>query len=231
MEVPGRKGFEKKLLKVGSSPSVLLCQPCQGEDVNEPSEGYCENCSIFLCSPCIKAHRKLPITATHVIKSKDEMPRVQLTSDPCLELCVIHKTKIVKFFCQGHNEVGCGDCMIVHHKTCKAELVTGVSTDFGKSGELQQVKCHLESIVKQLKSKVQDIKSNLEEAVDRNLKLVEEIKKFKRDVNAYLDNAESELLKEVEVLQKKDVKLQNKLQQECESLKIEMEHLRKIPAK
>lgn len=227
MEVSGRKDFGKKVLKAGNSTGVIFCQPCQGEDENVAAEGFCETCSMCLCSSCIKAHQKLPLLRNHVIRSKDEIPKTRAHTDPCLELCAHHKTEVVKFYCDGHNEVGCGDCMVMYHKTCKVDLIKDVSNKYGESNELHQINDCIKKLEQQIISTKLSLKHNLNEATNISLIAIEEIEKFRRDVNAYLDNAEAELLEEVEQLKKTDVSLNKKLKGECESMHKEIKEIQK----
>lgn len=222
MEVSGHKDWD-----TGSRQYNILCQPCQSEDENIPATSFCETCNIFICASCFRSHRKLPLTKNHVIKSKDEMPRTPTQTDPCSELCATHKTEIVKFYCLSHDEVGCGDCMVVHHKACKVDLVPNVSGNYRNSEELQNVKCLLDKVVQQITSHKEDIKSNLKAAAEIYMEVVEEIKTFREDINIYLDNAEAELLKDVKRLRDTDESLQNKLLEECEAMHKELEKMQR----
>ena len=44
-----------------------VCGPCEGEEGMIEAKQYCGVCSEFLCDPCVKHHRKLPITKNHKI--------------------------------------------------------------------------------------------------------------------------------------------------------------------
>ncbi|XP_053395674.1 E3 ubiquitin-protein ligase TRIM33-like [Mercenaria mercenaria] len=143
MEVSGRKH--------GRDKGEILCQPCHGEDDEVPAEDYCENCNEYFCSSCLKVHRKMAVTKNHVIKSKADMPRTNVQSDPCVEPCDIHRTEIVKYYCHQHDSVGCGDCMVIDHKTCNVELVSDVSGNYhGNSGEIEMTKENIKEIERRI---------------------------------------------------------------------------------
>ncbi|XP_060573182.1 transcription intermediary factor 1-beta-like [Ruditapes philippinarum] len=215
MEVSGRKG---------SSDIIRSCQPCKGDGDIVQAEGYCENCNEFICSSCIKAHRKLAGTKNHVIKSKDEMLTVLSSqSDPCTELCDVHKTEIVKIYCQDHNSVGCGDCTVLEHTSCKVQLVSDVSCNYDNGDELVQLKHSIDHLMKNLDSCKQEIKCSLVTADEIKITILKEIKTFRKEMNNYLDRVEIDLIQEVEKISASDIAKQQKLQGRCEALNDEIE--------
>jgi hypothetical protein len=90
------------------------------------------------------------------------MPTAMSTqSAPCTELCDVHKNEIVKFYCQKHNSVGCGKCMIHEHNSCKIQLVLDVSRDYDDSDEFVRIKHRIDHLKKYLNSCKQEIKFSL----------------------------------------------------------------------
>ena len=209
MEVSGRRG---------SSDSTVLCQPCQGDGDTVKAEGYCENCNQFICPFCIKGHRKLPLTKNHVIKLKDEMPKfVASQSDPCTELCEVHKNEIVKFYCQQHDLVGCSDCMVLEHATCKVQLVSDVSCNYDNSDELVLIKHRIDHLRRNLNSCKKDIELSLKTADEIKISAIKEIRKFRKEMDAYLDKVTKDLIQEVERLSADDISKQHKLHDQCKT--------------
>ncbi|XP_060590478.1 E3 ubiquitin-protein ligase TRIM33-like [Ruditapes philippinarum] len=130
---------------------TVLCQPCECDGDTIEAEAFCETCNEFICSPCLKVHRKLAVSKNHVIKSKDEMPiSREKQKDPCTELCSVHHTEIIKFYCEDHNSVGCGDCMVLSHKTCSVKLVSDVSDNYDTCEELVQIKSKTETFLRRI---------------------------------------------------------------------------------
>jgi hypothetical protein len=215
MEVLGRKE---------SSDIIRSCQPCKVDGDTVLAEGFCENCNEFLCSSCIKAHRKLAVTKNHVIKSKDEMPTVLSTqSDPCTELCDVHKNEIVKFYCQDHDSVGCGDCMVLEHTSCKVQLVSNVSCNYDDSDAFVRIKHSIDHLMKNLDSCKQEIKCSLITADEIKITILKEIKTFRKEMDTYLDKVENDLIQEVEKISAGDIAQQQIIQGRCEALNYEIE--------
>ncbi|XP_060607806.1 uncharacterized protein LOC132759945 [Ruditapes philippinarum] len=216
MEVSGRK-----------ETSAISCQPCQRDGDTAQADGYCENCNEFICSSCIKAHRKLAVTTNHVIKSKDEMPTYQTQSDPCTELCDVHVNEIVKFYCQEHDSVGCGDCMVLQHTSCKVQLVSDVSSNYDNSVDLVLIKHRIDNLRKNLASCKEEIKCSLKAADEIKTEVVKEIKLFRKEMDDYLDKMEADLLQKVDEMNDRDVSSQKKLQDQCEALSDEMKEFQR----
>ncbi|XP_045188165.2 transcription intermediary factor 1-alpha-like [Mercenaria mercenaria] len=217
MEVSGRTKSNQE-----DGKENILCQPCHGDGDNVPAEGYCETCHEYFCSSCLKFHRKQSVSKNHVIKSKDEMPRVKIQTDPCSELCAFHHTEIVKFYCQGHNSVGCGDCMVLEHKSCKVQLVSDVSGNYGNSDELEQIKRKIEDLRKDISASKHEIKRSLQVVEDVKIKIIKDIKSYRREMNNYLDRVETELIQEVEKLNAYDVSQQSQFLDECKTMENEI---------
>ncbi|XP_045188247.2 uncharacterized protein LOC123546124 [Mercenaria mercenaria] len=217
MEVSGRTKSNQE-----DGKENIICQPCHGDGDNVPAEGYCETCNEYFCSSCLKFHRKQSVSKNHVIRSKAEMPRVQIQTDPCSELCAVHKTEIVKFYCQVHNLVGCSDCMVLEHKSCKVQLVSDVSGNYGNSDELEQIKKKIEDLRKDISASKHEIKRSLQVAEEVKIKIIKDIKSYRREMNSYLDHVETDLIQEVEKLNTNDVSQQSQFLDECKAMENEI---------
>ncbi|XP_045167572.2 protein wech-like [Mercenaria mercenaria] len=219
MEVGGRREPNKFIQK----QEDILCQPCQCDGVDILADGYCKTCNEYFCSFCLKLHKRLSISKAHVIIHKDRMPKVPYNSDPCLELCTIHKAEIVKSYCQRHDSVGCNDCMIVDHTSCKIQLVTEVSSNYGNSRELNLIKQRIADLTDNIVSSKHEITCTLKRAQEMKNKLTEEIKTFRKELNDYFDRMEAKLLDEVEQITARDVALQTQLKDQCKTMEKEIE--------
>ncbi|XP_045188304.2 E3 ubiquitin-protein ligase TRIM71-like [Mercenaria mercenaria] len=217
MEVSGRTKSNQEDRKEN-----ILCQQCHVDGDNVSAEGYCETCNEYFCSSCLEVHRKQSLSKNHVIKSKHEMPRVKIQADPCSELCALHKTEIVKFYCHGHNSVGCGDCMVLEHKSCKVHLVSDVSGNYGDSDELVQIKKKIEDIRKDILASKHEIERSLQVAEEVKIKVIKDIKSYRREMNSYLDHIETYLIQEIEKINVNDVSQQSQFLDECKVLENEI---------
>ncbi|XP_060590485.1 uncharacterized protein LOC132745552 [Ruditapes philippinarum] len=226
MEVSGRKEWDDKHSTSNQGRQLtVLCQPCECDGDTIEAEAFCETCNEFICSQCLKVHRKLAMSKNHVIKSKNEMPiSGKKQKDPCSELCSVHHTEIVNFYCEDHNSVGlgCGDCMVLSHKTCSVKLVNDVSDNYDTCEELVQIKSKTQNFLRRILSYQGDIVNNIKTADEMREKIMKEIHIFRQEINEYLDNAEADLLKGIDQLTSEQVSHLEHMQKEFESLDTEM---------
>ncbi|XP_060590471.1 uncharacterized protein LOC132745539 [Ruditapes philippinarum] len=224
MEVSGRKeGDDKHSTTNQARKLTVLCQPCKCDGDTREAEAFCETCNEFICSPCLKVHRKLAMTKNHVIKPKNEIPiSREKQKDPCTELCSAHHTEIIKFYCEYHNSVGCGDCMVLNHKTCSVKLVSDVSDNYDTCEELVQIKKKTETFLRRISSYQGDIVNEIKTADEIRETIMNEIHIFRQEINEYLDNTEADLIKRIDQLTSKQVSQLGHMQKEFESMETEM---------
>ncbi|XP_060582285.1 uncharacterized protein LOC132738710 [Ruditapes philippinarum] len=224
MEVSGRKEWDDIHSTDNQGRQCRnLCQPCECDGDTIEAEAFCETCNEFICFPCLKAHRKFAISKNHVIKSKNEMPiSREKQKDPCSELCSVHYTEIIKFYCEDHNSVGCGDCMILSHKTCSVKLVNDVSDSYNTREELVQIRKKMATLLRRISSYQDDIVDGIKTADEMRERIMKEIGIFRQEINEYLDNAEADLMKRIDQLTSKQVSKLGHMQKEFESMDTEM---------
>jgi hypothetical protein len=88
--------------------------------------------------------------------------------------CKKHDDEIIKFYCRSHNVVGCGDCIVLEHTSCKPEYIKDLAKTF-TDGDVY------ESIVKHLRNKKSDYEQEIEKSKDESEKMSE--KALKKSVN------------------------------------------------
>lgn len=217
MEVSGRRNDRTETVK------GVICQPCQSDGDVIEAEGYCETCNEFFCSSCLGFHRKQSMTRNHTIKIKNEMPIVGGQTDQCLEPCIVHNTEVVKFYCAEHDFVGCGDCMVLDHKTCNVVLVQTVSGEYKNGDDLKNLTRMLEQLKVEFVSCHQKVKQNLTATPELKRKAVDAVKQFREEMNDYLDTVEGDILTQLEQLESEDLTLQNQLMKDCASFEKEID--------
>lgn len=129
MEVEGKtvKDVEK------SVNIILTCDSCEDEDQRVEAEGFCTSCQEYMCSNCIKYHRKARLTKHHSFLGRTCMPAKKPESRAipvCTEKCEKHPAEIFKFFCSDHDTVGCSDCIILDHNHCNKKYITEIANSF-----------------------------------------------------------------------------------------------------
>ncbi|XP_060559304.1 E3 ubiquitin-protein ligase TRIM33-like [Ruditapes philippinarum] len=197
MEVPGRTQGSSPKYSAGKSlrrQRTIFCQPCSSDGDTTVAIRYCQNCNEYLCAVCLKAHRKQAVSKNHILMDGYNMPNVALPTVTPNEICTKHKNEIIKYFCISHDAVGCGDCMIIHHKFCKIDRIQDKCTDYFDGTEHQNILRKVEQFVKdidEIKRELQASEGNVRQAY---AKAIKDVTAFKKEIIDYLDDAESEML-------------------------------------
>ncbi|XP_045160647.2 uncharacterized protein LOC123525569 [Mercenaria mercenaria] len=198
MEVSGRKGATAMSDTVSQSSTEdydISCQPCSFERNNVGAEGYCQTCSEYLCKTCLNVHRKQSATRNHIILGNDQMPKEQSKSrDVCTKPCSVHVQEIIKFYCTSHDVVGCGDCMVIDHKSCKVDLVENVSST--TDNEKREVRKQIDQFEKDIKKTKKDLISSKQDIVENYSKISQDIAEFRKKINKSLDKMEAAIVLE-----------------------------------
>ena len=95
-----------------------ICRNCKTED--NIAVSVCFECKKYLCKACKDVHRKIE-PREHILYSLDEMcdnvDRIPYMLPPeKVEMCRIHPTKPLEFYCDCEKVMICCDCKINQHK-------------------------------------------------------------------------------------------------------------------
>ncbi|XP_053402777.1 uncharacterized protein LOC128558034 [Mercenaria mercenaria] len=231
MEVSGRRSSNDKNLSLsrGSADDFeFSCQPCAGEGHHVEAAGFCQNCEEYLCITCYKYHCKPTPTRHHVLLDKYNMPKDKTPSSAkygCTLTCTKHASEIVKFFCKQHDAVGCGDCMILDHKSCKIDFIADISKDFIDGEEYEQLVTRAKQLENYAKSLKNEVKEDGKEVYRLYAKAVGDIRAFRKQLNKYLEDMEQKLLDQCETLKMKTDTMLKAVENELEPMKLELENI------
>jgi hypothetical protein len=156
------------------------------------------------------------MSRNHIILDGDNMPKVTLptvTPNACSEICAKHVNEIVKYFCMSHDAVGCGDCMIIDHKSCKVDRIQDISTEYFNGTEHQNILKKVEQFVTdmdEIRRELQASGGNIKQAYTQAMT---DVKAFKKEIINYLNKAESEMLEMINERKKKNEMLIQELKQ------------------
>lgn len=220
MEVSGRRR-EDTISNSSAEDFNTSCQPCLFEGSHIAAEGLCQTCNEYLCKTCLGVHRKQSATRNHVVLGKHQMPKEQPKSrNICSRPCNIHVQEIIKFFCESHDVVGCGDCMVLDHKKCKVELISDVSNVLKQiqsetKEEIQKFQKELEKSMSVLQSTQHDVEKNYSE-------VTKDIQTFRKEINKYLDQMEAELISQLNKAKQEATKVIAELMKKSQTMKTDL---------
>jgi hypothetical protein len=201
-----------------SGDGTIFCQPCNSDGDTMVAIGYCQNCNEYFCAVCLKVHRKQAVSRNHIILDGNNMPKLTLlalTQNACSDICSKHVNEILRYFCMSHDVVGCGDCMIIDHKSCKVDRIQNISTEYFYGTEYQDILKKVEQFVKDMDEIKKELQASEGNMIQSYTQAIKDVKAFKKEIIDYLNNAESEMLKIInEKKNKKEILIQKHKQEE-----------------
>ncbi|XP_053403913.1 uncharacterized protein LOC123554658 [Mercenaria mercenaria] len=231
MEVSGRKpgrSFKDTVGKSSAEDGEVFCQPCSSDGDWMVAMGYCENCNEYLCATCLKVHRRQAVSRNHKVLEGENMPKARMSSvtlNACSELCAKHTNEIVKFYCSAHDVVGCGDCMVLDHKSCKVDRIQDISMSYFNGAEHQEQQHKVDQFLHNIEQVKREIQTNDKNIQQTYIKAVNDVKSFKKEILEYLDKAEADMLAELNKRKKSDEKLISDLKEHEKTLRSKIQEL------
>jgi hypothetical protein len=202
MEVPGKREINN-----------FSCKPCEESDMMTQADGFCTICEENMCSSCFETHTKWKLNRDHtLIDCNEEITQRENPSD--FEKCEQHLNETVKFYCAQHGQVGCGDCMVIGHRSCKVDYILDIKdTAEFKSLTKGPDKCKIEA-----EHVLSSVKNNIIQIGDINGKFIQEVNMFREEIISKVNNLSDRMLKEGECIKAKNKFSMKKLADETESL-------------
>jgi hypothetical protein len=99
----------------------IFCEPCGKAQQKTTAEGFCVDCSEYLCGQCYNHHRRYKQFGHHVLQDKNSMPldpKHTVSKYVCTSKCQIHADEVTKYICKTCDKIGCNVCMTIDHRSC-----------------------------------------------------------------------------------------------------------------
>ena len=211
MEVSG------KIVKVSSLKDletyVILCQPCKEDEKSKLADGICKQCDEYMCYVCFKNHLVARPCRNHELIDSEGTrvnPRMEVDYQNT-EMCSKHNNEIIKYFCRQHDEIACGECMLLgEHKGCNPELIRHLSSNFQLSEEFTAFSNRIDRLVGRTTSTFNAIKAEKKNNEKMRESAETDIKKFIGDITESLKETESVLLSKVNEIYQQNEESLNK---------------------
>ncbi|XP_052816982.1 E3 ubiquitin-protein ligase TRIM71-like isoform X2 [Mya arenaria] len=228
MEVPGKTCDPD--LDTGFAEVTIYCQPCVEGGKRAVAHGFCQTCEEYICAPCIEYHKRLKISRNHILLPKDEMPSFYPSTKHSVfgdtEYCKNHPKEIIKFYCPTHSDLGCGDCVVLDHRSCKVDYIAEVAKDFVIGNEFRMLEPWIKQEGDILSGYISNVEELLDEVENQSKFEINSLRKFREEINTYLDRREKELLDNLKKVKTEDEKVLTDLKTACESKKSGLEVIR-----
>ncbi|XP_060604865.1 E3 ubiquitin-protein ligase TRIM33-like [Ruditapes philippinarum] len=99
----------------------IFCEPCEKAKQKTIAEGFCVDCSEYLCGQCFNHHKRFKQFEHHVLQDKNSMPldpKHTVSKYVCTSKCQVHADEVIKYICKTCDKIGCNVCMTIDHRSC-----------------------------------------------------------------------------------------------------------------
>ncbi|XP_053388611.1 uncharacterized protein LOC128551721 [Mercenaria mercenaria] len=230
MAVSGRKlsDFQGSVSLGSAEDFDHSCQPCLTIGQHVGAHGFCVECQEYLCKTCFECHKRTKASRNHQLLDKDNVGKHAISSkdsEECTEKCLVHKKEIIKFFCPTHKALGCNDCIILDHRTCKIDYIPDKCADIGDSEEYRD-------IMKKLSEKMKDAEDIMKKAEVRDKEIdnchagiIKEILNFRKEINERLDQLQQKIQKDADKKKSNDKIIIKMVLDECANISSDIKKL------
>ena len=183
--------------------------------------GFCSECSVFLCKNCVDSHKKVMRLPSHRILTGVRMPKSFAEKPVKYSECKLHDDKVNDRYCLDHHKMPCSECLTQDHRRCNVQKVSSLCKDIGADD------------IKRFQMVVNEIKTNLmntsSELKDNATYLIEErnimIKEAERTRDMMISKANELFDKSVSIITEQCEKRRSELETTVSTLAEEIEYL------
>ncbi|XP_053389581.1 uncharacterized protein LOC128552557 [Mercenaria mercenaria] len=195
------RDYSKSVIAASDEIKDIFCEPCVGDGKQIEAEGFCVDCSEYLCGQCYNSHGRFKAFKHHVLQDKKNMP-VDVAStgvlDVCVEKCSKHPTKITEYFCRSCDTLGCSACITTNHRQCQTvDHVPDIVIDLENNEEFKKFAEYFDEKLTLLKEKKNKINSRMTEVEEMKKQAKAELKKQRDEINKFFDHLEAEMDKKI----------------------------------
>jgi hypothetical protein len=196
MEVSGKSVDLSRLKDIKGT----LCEPCEEENISRAAGGICKQCEEHMCCICFKNHLAARSCRKHEFMDSKGL-QINLRNvgenDNC-EVCSKHKSETIKYYCRRHDDVACGECMLLgEHKGCSPELIRCLANNFQNNDEFKGLTERIDNIKTRTGFTTDLIKLATEKNSKMNEDALTDIEMFMNDIRDVINETEQGLLSKV----------------------------------
>ncbi|WAR12487.1 hypothetical protein MAR_026667 [Mya arenaria] len=116
-------------------------------------------------------------------------------------------------------DLGCGDCIVIGHRTCKVDYIADVSKDFTNGSEFREFEPSIKRAEDLLSGCISKVKELFDEVEHQSKDEIDRLRRFRTEINTYLDRREKELLGNIQKMKTEDESVLTELKTDCELAK------------
>ncbi|XP_045176393.1 E3 ubiquitin-protein ligase TRIM33-like [Mercenaria mercenaria] len=193
----------------------VSCLPCSKQGRTSKAEKYCIQCWEYLCSNCVTLHNSFSALCGHtLVGNSGGNEKASLPSVPT-ETCKSHAAKLIDYYCERHDVVGCSVCINKNHGSCYPHYIPDHVRNNPSATEASSINNSLSKALqnlKVLKERQQHTRDELKEAKE---KCTRGIRHNKEELLQIIDRLENACIKE---LNEKFVDIDAKVQKQMNEI-------------
>ena len=191
-------------MKKAEQNEKVECTNCSSK---LPSVAFCHQCSEYICTKCVEAHKHMRQFSTHKVVSIESLRTA--SSFPVVEKevhCSKHRDEKLKLYCYDCRKLVCRDCVLIDHKDhmykfveeaasqCKFEIMKKVESVKKISVDLESAVKGLNDSEKMLSAHCTATMKAIDNALDRiAFQLMQKRKQLKEETQRMVNKAKEEI--------------------------------------
>ena len=168
-----------------------MCEVCSRAKV----EAFCRQCAEFICSDCVRSHRRMKMFASHKVVTLQELKEGGAKAIPLKEappsMCKDHDEQL-KIYCFDCNHLICRDCIIRDHAGHKFEFVKKSAPQYKKT--LKESLAPLAKIQTNLSAATREVEKVEREVSEQHKAVAGTIEQSFKQLHEILHKREKQLL-------------------------------------
>ncbi|XP_070582044.1 E3 ubiquitin-protein ligase TRIM45-like [Ptychodera flava] len=164
------------LQSLNEESSKLQCDLC---DDSSPAAVRCEDCSIYMCSFCLQAHKRQRKTSSHTILTIEEAREKGVNKIHRPVFCSRHINEELRMFCETCDETVCRDCCLVEHREHKCDFIDNVC-----DGKMKVV----QNLLSQTKPHIDVLRVAIDGVKSMQADVKEKSKQLNADITYFIDS-------------------------------------------
>ena len=207
-------------VKRGQEGQKTLCEKCGRREAN----GFCRDCSKFVCEACIDMHKDGYEYRTHKVIILELLKSDALEMAPTAKkalYCSKHPEKELDLFCETDQELICRDCIVKTHQDHRYDLV---SEAFPRHRDT--ITCYLKPVRQQLgtvNKAIQGLGTTQDQIVDQRASIEADIQRKVGQLHEALEVRKNELISHLDQIAQKKLKTLSTQRDELELIQTQLD--------
>ncbi|XP_053372839.1 E3 ubiquitin-protein ligase TRIM33-like [Mercenaria mercenaria] len=226
------RNLSKSVISASDEIKDIYCEPCVGDGKQVEAEGFCVDCSEYLCGQCYNSHGRFKAFKHHVLQDKKNVP-VDVAStgvlDVCVEKCSKHPTKVTEYFCRSCDTLGCSACITKNHRQCQSvDHIPDIVTDLENNDEFKTFAEYFDKNLTLLKERKDEINSRKTVVNEMKNQAKTELKNQRDKINKFFDHLEVEMDKKIMDIDKNNKDTLKAASERCNIINDELNKMKTV---